>query len=62
MNRAFDDGRKQQNGEQNVKDQFFNRCPDAAVYRGESAKQVAEQNQSKIGNEELGVVQRAALK
>jgi hypothetical protein len=61
MNGAFDNGRKQQNGEQKVKHQFLDLRPHTAIQRGETAQQTADQNQSKVGDEELGVVQKENL-
>jgi hypothetical protein len=54
---AFDDGRKQQNWKQKVKHQFLDLRPNRAVQRGEATYQVAAQNQSEVGDEELSVVQ-----
>jgi hypothetical protein len=58
---AFQNRVKQQDREQEEINQTFNLEPDWAIQPGETANQIAAQNQGKIGKEELGEVHRSRI-
>jgi hypothetical protein len=56
VDRAFEDGVKQQHRKEQVIHQALHGLPDGAVERREAAQQVAKQNKRKIGEKQLRIV------